>query len=166
MIHSQKVQAISLFSGAGGLDIGCKKSGVEVKIAIDNDPDSVETLKLNQTSLKTKILNENLKEYNPNKMEEYSNYFLCIPSHLFSRIELKLRSVKNFIGNIGRGFKVWLSRMLSKMAELVFRIAVVLLNLSILQVKTFKNSRQVSFVIRKSINAHYNSYKIILIVMN
>jgi site-specific DNA-cytosine methylase len=56
MIHSQKVQAISLFSGAGGLDIGCKKSGVEVKIAIDNDPDSVETLKLNQTSLKTKIL--------------------------------------------------------------------------------------------------------------
>ena len=73
MIHSQKVQAISLFSGAGGLDIGCKKSGVEVKIAIDNDPDSVETLKLNQTSLKTKILNENLKEYNPNKMEEYLN---------------------------------------------------------------------------------------------
>ena len=66
MIQTKKnIQAISLFSGAGGLDIGCNKGGIEVKVAIDNDPDSVETLKLNQSSLKTKILKENqIERYN------------------------------------------------------------------------------------------------------
>ena len=37
----KKIQAISLFSGAGGLDVGCKQSGIDIKVAIENDYDSV-----------------------------------------------------------------------------------------------------------------------------
>ena len=45
---TKNVQAISLFSGAGGLDLGCKLNDIEVKIAIDNDLDSTKTLELNK----------------------------------------------------------------------------------------------------------------------
>ena len=38
------IQAISLFSGAGGLDIGAKQNNIELKVSIDNDEDSVRTL--------------------------------------------------------------------------------------------------------------------------
>ena len=45
-MKNTKIQVISLFSGAGGLDLGCKLNNIEIKIAIDNDNDSIETLKL------------------------------------------------------------------------------------------------------------------------
>ena len=41
------IQAISLFSGAGGLDIGAQLAGVKVISSIDSDGDCVETLKMN-----------------------------------------------------------------------------------------------------------------------
>ena len=41
-MKNTKIQAISLFSGAGGLDLGCKLNNIEIKIAIDNDNDSIE----------------------------------------------------------------------------------------------------------------------------
>lgn len=42
-----KIIAISLFSGCGGLDIGTQLAGVKVISTIDNFEDSVETIKLN-----------------------------------------------------------------------------------------------------------------------
>lgn len=41
------VKCISLFSGAGGLDIGAKNAGAEIVACIENDPDAAETLRLN-----------------------------------------------------------------------------------------------------------------------
>ena len=41
------MKTISLFSGAGGLDLGAEYSGAEVIFCNDNDYDSIETLKLN-----------------------------------------------------------------------------------------------------------------------
>jgi len=44
------MKTISLFSGAGGLDIGATMAGAEVVCSIDHDRDSIETLKLNSTN--------------------------------------------------------------------------------------------------------------------
>lgn len=43
------MKTISLFSGAGGLDIGATMAGAEVVCSIDHDHDSIETLKLNSS---------------------------------------------------------------------------------------------------------------------
>ncbi|HET6380551.1 MAG TPA: DNA cytosine methyltransferase [candidate division Zixibacteria bacterium] len=39
---------VSLFTGAGGLDIGFERAGAEVLIAVDNDPESCKTLRHNR----------------------------------------------------------------------------------------------------------------------
>ena len=41
-----KIQAISLFSGAGGLYLCYKLNNIKIKIAINNDNNSIKTLKL------------------------------------------------------------------------------------------------------------------------
>ena len=38
-MKNTNIQAISLFSGAGGLDIGAKQNNIELKVSIDNDED-------------------------------------------------------------------------------------------------------------------------------
>jgi len=70
-MNNSKIEAISLFSGAGGLDIGSKLSGVDVRVAIDIDHDSTETLKLNNQFKKTEILNEDVKNLKPKSIEQY-----------------------------------------------------------------------------------------------
>ena len=42
---NKKITSISLFSGCGGLDIGCEMAGVPVSIAIEFEHDAVESLK-------------------------------------------------------------------------------------------------------------------------
>lgn len=44
------IKCISLFSGAGGLDIGAINAGAEIVACIENDPDAAETLRLNNVS--------------------------------------------------------------------------------------------------------------------
>lgn len=59
-----KIKAISLFSGAGGLDIASHLSGVEVISCLDFDKDSVETLKLNRIFSNSKIFHEDIRYFN------------------------------------------------------------------------------------------------------
>lgn len=71
--NKKNTVAISLFSGAGGLDIGCHMAGVPVISAIDFDLDSTKTLKANKQfndclvhhgdvkELDTKIIKKHLK---------------------------------------------------------------------------------------------------------
>lgn len=47
MKSSKKPKVISLYSGAGGLDIGLKQAGFDVRVALDFDHDSCETLRVN-----------------------------------------------------------------------------------------------------------------------
>ena len=75
-----KIQAISFFSGAGGLDIGTQLAGVKVLSSLDFFEDSVETLKKNTFFNDTKHLHEDinnisgknysslLKQNNPEKL--------------------------------------------------------------------------------------------------
>ena len=57
MTDKNKYVAISLFSGCGGLDIGCNMAGVPVIAAIEIDSDAVETLKRNKEFDNCKIYN-------------------------------------------------------------------------------------------------------------
>ena len=45
IMKNTNIQAISLFSGAGGLDIGAKQNNIKLKVSIDNDEDSVSHVK-------------------------------------------------------------------------------------------------------------------------
>jgi len=45
------LKAISLFSGALGLDIGLEKAGIKICLVLDNDPETVETIQLNRPDL-------------------------------------------------------------------------------------------------------------------
>ncbi|MFC2039849.1 DNA cytosine methyltransferase [Chloroflexota bacterium] len=73
-------QAISLFSGAGGLDIGAQIAGVKVISSLDTDKDSIETLKINPffnhcqhrcadiASVTSKEYSEIIRRNNPHKL--------------------------------------------------------------------------------------------------
>lgn len=50
MDKGDALRAFSLFTGAGGLDLGVESAGYDVVFAIENDPIAVETLNLNQQS--------------------------------------------------------------------------------------------------------------------
>lgn len=56
------MKTISLFSGAGGLDIGASMAGAEVVCCVDTDADSIETLKLNQFTQKATVLKADVSE--------------------------------------------------------------------------------------------------------
>lgn len=47
----QQLKVISLFSGAGGLDIGFKKAGFEIVLAVESDPSCCQTLRENNPNL-------------------------------------------------------------------------------------------------------------------
>ncbi len=49
------VECISLFSGAGGLDIGAEQAGAKISICVENDPDAAETLRLNMDLTKSEV---------------------------------------------------------------------------------------------------------------
>ena len=46
------MKVISLFSGAGGMDIGFEEAGFEIAVAVEQDPSCCDTLKLNRPNLK------------------------------------------------------------------------------------------------------------------
>ncbi len=53
---------ISLFSGAGGLDIGATKSGLKISQCVEFDPDSCETLRMNHQFSDVEILQQDIRE--------------------------------------------------------------------------------------------------------
>ena len=60
MKDSDKRKVISLFSGAGGLDIGFEKAGFEIAVSIEVDPSCCETLRANRPNLT--IINKSITE--------------------------------------------------------------------------------------------------------
>lgn len=49
-MQDRQFSSVSLFSGAGGLDIGLEQAGFHTLFAVDNDEDAVRTLQLNQAA--------------------------------------------------------------------------------------------------------------------
>ena len=72
-MENNNLTAISLFSGAGGMDLGFEKSGFDIEWSNDSDKDSCETYNEN---FKTKI-NHGLIEDYMNKLNNFK-YVDCV----------------------------------------------------------------------------------------
>lgn len=68
------MKTISLFSGAGGLDIGASLAGAEIVCSIDTDNDSIETLKLNHPESSALFLKEDLSALSGKEILSRSGY--------------------------------------------------------------------------------------------
>ena len=64
------IKAISLFSGAGGLDIGSMLAGVDVMVATDLDPDCVRTLRANPGWHGGSILQGDLRKISSKRLDK------------------------------------------------------------------------------------------------
>lgn len=65
-IVDNKIQAISIFSGAGGLDIGAQMAGARIISSLDFDKDSVETMKQNKYFAKAVHFHRDVKDITVN----------------------------------------------------------------------------------------------------
>lgn len=61
-ISTSKLNAISFFSGAGGLDIGAQLAGVKIISSLDSDKDSIETMRSNKYFRHAEHLLKDIKE--------------------------------------------------------------------------------------------------------
>lgn len=70
IFENSKIQAISFFSGAGGLDIGTQLAGVKVLSSLDFFEDSVQTLKQNHFFSKSEHLYEDINNVTANTYKQ------------------------------------------------------------------------------------------------
>lgn len=59
------VRLLSLFTGAGGLDLGFERAGVEVVACVDNDPEACKTLRYNRPQWD--VLEKDIRDYFPDE---------------------------------------------------------------------------------------------------
>lgn len=102
---NKKPKALSLFSGAMGLDLGIEKAGFEILACIENDKKCVETIKLNKKTIK--VYPNDINEINPKevmvdlgvKQGEIDLIVGGPPCQAFSTAG-KQRSLNDFRGNV------------------------------------------------------------------
>ena len=49
---AEKLGVLSVFTGAGGLDLGLEAAGFETRLCVENDPDALRTLTANRPKWK------------------------------------------------------------------------------------------------------------------
>ena len=90
-MKNKKLAAVRLFSGCGGLDLGCHFAGIPVLVSLDFDKDSTETLKLNKEFKNTHIIHEDIRNFSSEKFEEMikkaniSFFFFATFSYFFRK---------------------------------------------------------------------------------
>lgn len=55
------VNCVSIFSGAGGLDVGAAQAGARIVACVENDPDAAQTLRLNTGQGGTEVLERDIQ---------------------------------------------------------------------------------------------------------
>ena len=68
-MSDKEIVAISLFSGAGGLDLASIMAGVPVAVSTDFDSDCIQTLKMNRMFDDTEIIEGDLREIKSSKLK-------------------------------------------------------------------------------------------------
>ncbi len=68
MNRKDKIVAISLFSGCGGLDIGAHLAGVPVVACIEHDSDSIKTLSLNPQFSRASLFLEDVRNFTKKRL--------------------------------------------------------------------------------------------------
>lgn len=71
MLNAKKPKVISLFSGAGGLDIGFENAGFSIAVAVEIDPSCCDTLKTNRPDLP--VINKNITEVTSDEILKAAN---------------------------------------------------------------------------------------------
>jgi len=68
--HSNPPTALSLFSGAGGIDIGMRNAGFSVLACVERDPFCCETLRANiiRESLDTRVIEDDIRTIEPSTL--------------------------------------------------------------------------------------------------
>ena len=66
---SNKYNAIDLFSGCGGLSLGMRQAGFNVRYAIESDEDAVLTYRMNHPD--TKVISKDIREVSPAEVLEH-----------------------------------------------------------------------------------------------
>ncbi|HSW31799.1 MAG TPA: DNA cytosine methyltransferase [Longimicrobiales bacterium] len=64
------IPTISLFSGAGGLDLGFRSAGFDVRVAVESDPSACATLAANNPHLNGRIFSRALEEVSTRELLE------------------------------------------------------------------------------------------------
>ena len=75
--------AISLFSGAGGLDLGAERAGYEVRAAVEMDRDAAATMEKNFTHLAAPVIQKDILETPTREILEAAG---LTPQHLARRL--------------------------------------------------------------------------------
>ncbi len=70
------MQCISIFTGAGGLDIGAKQAGAKVLACVENDADSAETLRINNVSDSAQIIETDIRNVDFSQWRDRSKKLL------------------------------------------------------------------------------------------
>lgn len=99
-IRSDKLTALSLFSGAGGIDIGIRNAGFSILACVERDPFCCETLRANMSreSLNTRVIEDDIRNIDPTtfmlglglKTGELDLLFGGPPCQAFSQIGKRL----------------------------------------------------------------------------
>lgn len=71
MTANNKPKVISLFSGAGGLDIGFENAGFSIAVSVEIDPSCCDTLKTNRPNLP--VINKNITEVSAQEILDAAN---------------------------------------------------------------------------------------------
>jgi DNA (cytosine-5)-methyltransferase 1 len=91
------MQAVDIFSGAGGMSVGAALAGIDVKYAIENDPHAAATYRINHPG--TLVLNQDIRKVNLADMPALDNTPLVLfggpPCQGFSTSNQKTRSSSN-----------------------------------------------------------------------
>ena len=86
------MRVVSLFSGAGGLDLGLKTAGLQIIWANDNDPDAVATYKLN---IGSEIHLSDIEKINDDQIPDCEILVGGFPCQGFSQANLKRHAGDN-----------------------------------------------------------------------
>ncbi|MGZ3141378.1 DNA cytosine methyltransferase [Lentzea chajnantorensis] len=62
--------AVSLFSGAGGLDLGAERAGYQVRAAVEYNRDAADTMEKNFTDLHSPVIRQNILEVSSDQVRE------------------------------------------------------------------------------------------------
>ena len=90
------IMGIDLFSGAGGLSLGAEMAGIDVAIAVENDPIAAQTYKINHPH--TIVLNKDICSVSNLQINEISNPIILFggpPCQGFSTSNQKTRNKEN-----------------------------------------------------------------------
>ncbi|TGL78848.1 DNA cytosine methyltransferase, partial [Leptospira yasudae] len=108
-INTPSIKVLSIFSGAGGLDIGFRNVGFKVAAHLELEKDFCETLKLNEKFFdKATLLNIDIRNYFPKHKEQFDFIIGGPPCQTFSAAGRRAAGVQGIDDKRGTLFEEYI----------------------------------------------------------